>query len=150
MAARGNASEMERCRVLVMDDEEGIRVLAEAMLEDMGYEVQVTRNGDEAVLSFREGRETGRPFDIVILDLKIPGGMGGEEAVKKLLEIDPGVKAIVSSGAANTPVLDEFRKYGFSGMLPKPYSRKDLGDTLAGVLTGRSGIGSRSGAVFIS
>ena len=123
-----------------MDDEEGIRLLAEAMLNDMGYEALVTRNGDEAVLYFIKEREAGRPFDIVILDLKVPEGMGGEEAVKRLLEIDPQVRAIVSSGMANTPIMSEFRKYGFSGVLPKPYSREDLDEILAGVLAGPGAI----------
>ncbi|MEJ2684201.1 MAG: response regulator [Candidatus Sulfobium sp.] len=134
MAFAGNVSSGGRGRILVMDDEEGIRFLAEAMLEDMGFQVQVTRNGDEAVLFYREEREAGRPFDIVILDLKVPGGMGGEEAVKRLREIDPSLRAIVSSGAANTPIMREFRKYGFNGVLPKPYNRQDLDDILAGVL----------------
>lgn len=134
MAFAGNVSVGGRGRVLVMDDEEGIRFLAEAMLEEMGFQVQVTRNGDEAILFYREEREAGRPFDIVILDLKVPGGMGGEEAVRKLREIDPGLRAIVSSGASNTPIMKEFRKYGFNGVLPKPYNRQDLDDILAGVL----------------
>lgn len=134
MAFPGDVPESERGRVLVMDDEEGIRILAEAMLKDIGYEVQVTRNGDEAILSFRKGREAGRPFDIVILDLRIPGGMGGEETVRKLREIDPGLKAVLSTGAANIPIMTEFRKYGFNGVLPKPYSREDLDETLTGVL----------------
>jgi DNA-binding NtrC family response regulator len=135
MAFRGNIFDRERGRVLVMDDEEGIRILAEAMLKDMGYQVEVARNGEEAITAFRDERQAGRPFDIVILDLKIPGGMGGEEAVKRLREIDPGVKAIVSSGAAHTPAMKDFRRYGFSGILPKPYSRKDLDETLTGVLS---------------
>jgi CheY-like chemotaxis protein len=135
MASAGKLSEGERGRILVMDDEEGIRILAEAMLKDIGYEVKVTRNGDEAIVSFTRERDAGRPFDLVILDLKIPNGMGGEEAVKRLREIDPGVKAIVSSGAAHTPAMTDFRRYGFSGVLPKPYSRKDLDEILAEVLT---------------
>lgn len=134
MGFAGVIPDVERGRVLVMDDEEGIRILAEAMLQDMGYKVEVTRNGDEAILFFRKEKESGRPFDIVILDLMVPGGMGGEEAVKKLREIDPGVRAIVSSGAANTPVMSEFRRYGFDGVLPKPYSRQELHEILAGVL----------------
>lgn len=136
MAFAGDTRIGVKGRILVMDDEEGIRILAGAMLEDMGYEVQVTQNGDEAILSFRKEREAGRPFDFVILDLQIPGGIGGEEVVKKIREVDPRVRAIVSSGIANTPVMDNFRKYGFDGVLPKPYSRKDLDDTLAGVSPG--------------
>lgn len=138
MASKGDMSDGEKVRVLVMDDEEGIRLLAEAMLTDIGYEPQVTRNGDEAVLSFRKERDAGRPFHLVILDLKVPEGMGGEEAVKRLLEIDPGVRVIVSSGLANTPIMNEFRKYGFSGVLPKPYSREDLDKILTGVLAGHT------------
>lgn len=140
MAFSGIRSEGEKGRVLVMDDEEGIRILAEAMLKDIGYEALVTRNGDEAVLYFIKEREAGRPFDIVILDLKVPEGMGGEEAVKRLLEVDPEVRAIVSSGMANTPIMNDFRKYGFSGVLPKPYSREDLDEILAGLLAGQGEI----------
>lgn len=135
MAFAGNRPAGGKGRILVMDDEEGIRILAGAMLEDMGYDVQVTQNGDEAIMFFRKERDAGRPFDFVILDLQIPGGIGGDEVVRKIREVDPGIRAIISSGVANTPVIDDFRKYGFDGVLPKPYSRKDLGDTLAGVST---------------
>lgn len=131
-----NVTVGEKGRVLVMDDEEGIRILAEAMLKDMGYEVEVSRSGDEAILFFVREREAGRPFDVVILDLKVAGGMGGEETVRKIREIAPGVKAIVSSGAVSTPVMSEFRKYGFNGVLPKPYSRQELDETLSGVMAG--------------
>jgi two-component system cell cycle sensor histidine kinase/response regulator CckA len=136
---------VEKGRALVMDDDEGIRMIAELMLKEIGYEVQLSRNGDEAVMHFSREMDDGRPFDIVILDLKVPEGMGGEEAVKRLRELDPGVKAIASSGLANTPVMREFKKYGFNGVLPKPYNLKDLVDILSGVLSGPSEIDTLSG-----
>ena len=127
---------VEKGRALVMDDDEGIRMIAELMLKEIGYEVQLSRNGDEAVMHFSREMDGGRSFDIVILDLKVPEGMGGEEAVKRLRELDPGVRAIASSGLSNAPVMREFRKYGFDGVLPKPYNLKDLTDILHGVLSG--------------
>ncbi len=117
-------------RILVMDDEDIVRSTARQMLGHMGYEVELARDGAEAIKIYKEARESGKPFAAVILDLTVPGGMGGKEAIKKLMEIDPGVKGIVSSGYSDDPVMAEFEKHGFRGVIPKPYSIEELGKTL--------------------
>jgi PAS domain S-box-containing protein len=123
--------------VLVMDDEEAIRTLARQMLARLGYEATLASDGAEAVECYRKAAAAGRPFDAVILDLTIPGGMGGREAMEKLLEIDAAVKAIVSSGYSESPVMSDFKRYGFSGVLRKPYDAKLMSQVLHTVV--RSG-----------
>jgi PAS domain S-box-containing protein len=124
-------------KVLVMDDEAVIRDVVGEMLTSLGYEVDFAIEGDEAIGMYRKAKESGEPFGAVIMDLTIPGGMGGKEAVKKLLEIDPGVKVIVSSGYYNDPIMANFRNYGFSGVINKPYTITDLGAMLHQVITGK-------------
>jgi len=121
-------------RVLVMDDEASIRELALEALSPLGYEVQVARNGAEAIELFRAARDASRPFDAVVLDLTVPGGIGGREAIQALREIDPEVKAIVSSGYSNDPVMAEYGKYGFDGVVAKPYAPGQLAATLGEVI----------------
>jgi signal transduction histidine kinase/ActR/RegA family two-component response regulator len=121
-------------RVLVMDDDEMLRDVAREMLEQMGHEAEVARNGEEAVQEYSRAYASGRPIDVVILDLTVKGGMGAKEAVKKLLEIDPCVKAVVSSGYSHDPIMSEFGKHGFSGMLAKPYRMEKLSKALDEVL----------------
>jgi CheY-like chemotaxis protein len=113
-----------------MDDEEMIRLLLSRMLTDAGYEAELTTNGAEAIERYVKSKESGQPFDAVILDLTIPGGMGGKETIKKLLEIDPKVLAIVSSGYSTDPIMSKFKEYGFSAVVAKPYSVKELERTL--------------------
>ncbi len=107
--------------VLVMDDEELIRLMAGEMLKVIGYQVALAGDGEEAITLYKEAKELGNPFDAVILDLTIRGGMGGLETIKKLLAIDPDVKAIVSSGHYQTDVMRKFNEYGFKDVMPKPY-----------------------------
>ncbi len=121
-------------RILVMDDEEIIRRLLDAELTDAGYEVELTADGAEAIEHYTKAKESGRPFDAVILDLTVPGGIGGVETIKKLLEIDPDIKAIVSSGYSADPLMANFRDYGFSGVVAKPYSVAQLEKTLRSIL----------------
>jgi len=125
-------------KILVMDDEDSIRVLLEVILKNAGYEVELTRDGREAVHKYTEVKKSGKPFDAVILDLTIPGGMGGKEALAKLLEIDPGVKAIVSSGYSNDPIMADYRKLGFSAVIGKPYRITDVEEILSRLLTAKS------------
>lgn len=125
-------------KILVMDDEETIRNLLVQMLTHIGYEAEAARDGDEVIARYKQAQETGRPFMAVILDLNIPGGTGGREAVQKLREIDPQVKAIVSSGYSQDPIMADFKACGFSGFIPKPYSLATLREVLHHVATGRS------------
>jgi len=125
-------------RILLMDDEESIRLLAGRMLEDLGYESMFAKDGLEAIQMVREAKEAEKPYDAVILDLTIPGKMGGKEAIKKLLEIEPELKAIVFSGYSNDPVLANFEEYGFKGMMRKPFEIHTFGRVLQAVLTGVS------------
>lgn len=121
-------------RVLVMDDEEVVRGVAGEILGHLGYEVEFARDGDEAVELYNRTRENGRVFDLVIMDLTVPGGMGGKEAIKKLLVLDPEVRVIVSSGYSNDPVMSEYRKYGFRGVITKPYKPEELSETVYKVI----------------
>ncbi|MGD0781034.1 MAG: PAS domain S-box protein [Dehalococcoidales bacterium] len=122
-------------KVLVMDDEEIIRKMLNNMLSLAGYTVELSADGAEALKKYQQAKKAGDPFNAVIMDLTIPGGMGGKEAVQKLLEIDPQAKVIVSSGYATDPIMSEFKKYGFKAVIAKPYSVKQLQETLSGLLT---------------
>lgn len=124
-----------RARILVMDDEDGVREVAGRMLRHIGYEdIEFASDGAQAIKFYKAAMKSSRPFSVVILDLTVPGGMGGEVAIRKLLKIDPSVRAIVSSGYADDPVISGYKVYGFSGMVAKPYTlgqlRKALGDIL--------------------
>ena len=121
-------------RVLAMDDEESIRELISRILSHTGYEVHFAKDGAEAIELYKDAKESGHPFDAVIMDLTIPGGMGGKEAIKDLLEIDPKVKAIVSSGYSNDPIMTDFMEYGFSGVVAKPYRVAELSKTVDEVI----------------
>ena len=123
-------------RVLFMDDEAAIIAMARLLLQRLGFEVEVARDGAEAVQKFAAARTAGEPFDLVVLDLTVPGGMGGGEALEQLRLIDPGVKAIVSSGYSSDPVLANYRAYGFRGMVAKPYKVADFARELRAVLVG--------------
>jgi PAS domain S-box-containing protein len=113
-------------RVLIMDDEADILTLVSEMLGLMGYQVGVARDGAEALQWYSAARRAGNPFDVVVMDLTIPHGMGGKEAILRLKELDPQVKAIVSSGYSYDPVMSKFQEFGFSGVIPKPYVMEDL------------------------
>ncbi len=121
-------------RVLVMDDEEIVRQVAGEMLKALGYEVESAIDGIEAIKKYADAKEKGEPFNIVIMDLTIPGGMGGKEAIIRLKEIDPDVRAIVASGYSNDPVISDFRGFGFLGSLTKPYRIEELSKTMHRVI----------------
>src|SRR6266545_3952221 len=121
-------------RVLVMDDEPEILNFSHAALKRLGYETELARDGAEAIRRYREAQQAGRPFSAVIMDLTIPGGMGGKEAIKHLLELDSQARAIVSSGYSNDPVMAEFSKYGFRGVAAKPYEIRELAKVLSDVI----------------
>jgi CheY-like chemotaxis protein len=117
-------------RVLVMDDEEPVRETLQAMLEALGYTAECTENGIEAVELYRKRKEEGMPFGVVILDLTIPGGVGGKDAISMLRNIEPGVKAVVSSGYSTDPVMGSFREHGFSAVLSKPFQVQEMSRVL--------------------
>ena len=121
-------------RVLVMDDEDFIRKLARQMLEKLGYTVEVSVNGDDAIAKFKQALNAGDPYDAVILDLTIPGGMGGRETVEELLKLEPNLNAIVSSGYSNDPVMASCGRYGFRQAIRKPYRIQEMSAALKEVL----------------
>jgi CheY-like chemotaxis protein len=121
-------------RILVMDDEAMICELAERILEREGYEVDTAKNGEEALDLVQKALAEKMPYDCIIMDLTIPGGMGGKEAVKKVLELDPGAKVIVSSGYAVDPVMANFPDYGFKGVITKPFTIKAVSDEVERLL----------------
>ncbi|NCC25261.1 MAG: PAS domain S-box protein [Deltaproteobacteria bacterium] len=123
-----------RGRILIMDDEEAIVEVVLEALDMLGHEAQSAATGDEALEKYRQALDEGRPFDVVIMDLTIPGGMGGQEAVSHLLKMDPGARAIVSSGYSQSSIMAEYRDYGFCGVLGKPFSVQDLSAKLDEVL----------------
>jgi len=126
-------------RVLIMDDEEMIREIVGEMLNLIGYEFEFASDGAEAIEIYKRAKEENRPFDAVILDLTIPGGMGGREAIEKLVSVDPGIRAIVSSGYSDDKVMSEYEKYGFKGVLSKPYTIEGLSKALQEVINGGKG-----------
>jgi CheY-like chemotaxis protein len=126
-------------KVLLMDDEAPLRKIAGKMLESLGYIPEFAKDGDEAIEMFKAAKASGNPYEAVILDLTIPGGMGGKDTVKKLIEIDPETNAIVSSGYSDDPVLADSKKYGFKGVLPKPFDPRSLSRVLNEVIQGKTG-----------
>ena len=146
-------------RILVMDDEASIRMLAVNMLTFLGHDAEVVDNGTAAVEQYARALKTGEPFDAVILDLIVPGGVGAREAMELLSEVDPAVKAIVVSGYAQDPAMTEYRDYGFKAVIAKPFTLEELNSdpslrhghgqwpgALAMALTSTPLLGGRAGA----
>jgi PAS domain S-box-containing protein len=121
-------------KILLMDDEDAIREMAAAALSMFGYQPEVASDGEEMLRLYREARLAGEPFEVVVMDLTVPGGMGGREAVQNLLEEDPQALAIASSGYSEDAVMANYRDYGFVGVVSKPYSLNDLVRTLQEIL----------------
>ena len=122
-------------KILVMDDEELIRNVSTAMLRQLGYEAHAANDGEETITRYLQAKKDGQPFDLVIMDLTVPGGMGGKETIGHLRQLDPQVKAVVSSGYANDPIMANFNKYGFCGVAPKPFSLQELSELLQMILS---------------
>lgn len=127
-------TEARKGKVLLMDDDEIVRDVAVRMLVSLGHETEAAESGEEAIEKFRQAAGAGIPFDVVILDLTVKRGMGGEQAIAKIKEIDPAVEAIVSSGYSDNPVVAAYRSFGFSAFLNKPYIIESLRDSLNDLL----------------
>ncbi|MGE5581203.1 MAG: response regulator, partial [Bacillota bacterium] len=121
-------------RILIMEDEEVIRNAAGEMLHEIGYQVTYAGDGIEAIQLYLQAKKNGAPFDAVIIDLTVPGGLGGKDTVQELLKHDPGVKSIVSSGYSNDPIMANYKEYGFCGMVVKPYKIEELSKVLQSVI----------------
>ena len=122
--------------VLVMDDDESIREFLKEALMSLGYNADLAKEGSEAIDKYVTAKASGHPFDAILMDITIPGGMGAKDTIDRLIKIDPKVKAIVSSGYPNDPIMVEFHKYGFKGTVDKPYTYKGLSQKLKDVLEG--------------
>ncbi len=140
--ARPTAGEREPAstkqgRVLIMDDEEAVRETALGLLNSMGFQARAARDGREMLTLYGKMKDAGMPFDLVIMDLTIPGGMGGAEAIQELLKLDPHARALVSSGYANAPVMADYTRHGFVGVVAKPYRVEELERALTAALERR-------------
>jgi len=113
-------------RVLVMDDEPLVLSVARQILKHLGYEVETASDGAEALRVFQNARESGRPFDVVIVDLTVPGGIGGIETLEALKRVDPAVRVVVSSGYSSDPIMADYARHGFCGVVAKPYTVSEL------------------------
>ncbi len=127
---------VKSARVMVMDDEQMLLDVARAQLVVLGHEAILVKEGAQAVNKYQELQDNGTPIDLVIMDLTIPGGMGGQEAAHKLLQIDPDAKIIVASGYSNDPVMSDYGDYGFKAAIAKPFNLKELNASIAAVLKG--------------
>ena len=121
-----------------MDDQEFILKMLGRMLNFMGYDTVFTTDGAQSIDIYKEAYQSQKPFDVVILDLTVPGGMGGAQVIPELLKIDPKVKAVVSSGYSNDPIMSNYEDYGFCGVIPKPYSKNQLAELLNKIISGKS------------
>jgi CheY-like chemotaxis protein len=125
-------------KVLVMDDEAIVQGIAGDMMKSLGYEVEFASDGHEALAKYKKSLEENVPFDVVIMDLTIPGGMGGKETIQELLDLDPKARAIVSSGYSDDPLIADYQDYGFMGALAKPYRLRELSSTIRSALEDRA------------
>ena len=126
-----------KLKILYMDDEVALLEIVGQMLDYLGFDAAFARDGAETITLYSEAQTSGQPFDLVIMDLTIPGGMGGKETVQKIHEIDPHAKVIVSSGYAEDPIMHNFKEYGFSGAIAKPYNVQALGEIIKNIMEGR-------------
>ncbi len=121
---------MSNGRILVMDDHKEIRHIFTILLNRSRYEVEVAEDGNEAIECFKSSIEANNPFDAIIMDLNVPGGMGGAEATKRLLEIDPVARVIWCSGWVSNPIAINYRNHGVVAFLNKPFNNDDIHDAL--------------------
>lgn len=122
-------------KILIMDDEDILKDFVCRLLRKVGYEVDTASDGVEAIEIYKTAKESGKPYDVLILDLTVPGGMGGKEAIRNILDFDPSAKAIVSSGYSDDPVMANYSEHGFKGVVMKPYSIEELTNTIAKIMS---------------
>jgi two-component system cell cycle sensor histidine kinase/response regulator CckA len=123
-------------KILLMDDEEMIRDFGKELLLHLGYDVELAIDGEEAVKLYEAAQKNGVPFSAILMNITVPGGMGGKEAIEEILKIDPDVKAVVFSGYAQDPIMSNYKEYGFIGVVPKPYNVEEMSRELHRVLSG--------------
>ena len=121
-------------RVLLMDDQKEICEITGILLRKLGYDPLITNTGEEALTEYKKALDNGVRFDVVILDLAVPGGMGGKEVMKSLLKMDPNARVLVSSGDLTDPAVISYEDYGFAGILSKPYNKVDLDNAIKAVI----------------
>ncbi len=121
-------------RILVVDDDQSMQILASTIIRRMGHQVDTTASGEEAVELFRASCEEGNPYDVIVMDLALPGGISGLEATLAIKQIDADVKVIVSSGYLEQNARNAAMEHGFAGILPKPYTTERLSTELRWVL----------------
>jgi CheY-like chemotaxis protein len=129
------AGGVRQATVMIMDDDESVRAVARSMVARIGHEAIVVSDGTEAVETYRERRAAGNPVDLIIMDLTIPGGRGGKETVRDILDMDPEARVIVSSGYSTDPIMANCEEYGFRAAVAKPYSMQELKDVIRRVLS---------------
>jgi signal transduction histidine kinase len=125
-----HALSVTKGKILVMDDERGLRLVTRSMLEHLGYEVELAEDGFEALTCYENALNRGEGFEAVVLDLIVPNGMGGKQTIQRLREIDPNVRAIISTGYSDDSIIKDYAKFGFKGVLPKPYDLKQLDNAI--------------------
>jgi CheY-like chemotaxis protein len=118
-----------------MEDEDTIQKSVTKLLRHLGYEIETAKDGEEAIELYKKAEKSAKPFDLVMMDLTIRGGMGGEETIKKLLEINPDVKAIVSSGYSDARIMSDYKKYGFKAVIAKPFTLAELSSAVKTVIS---------------
>lgn len=134
-----------KAKILLMDDEQTIVDLTREMLSMLGYHVDVAYEGSEAVELYQKALKTSHPYDLLIVDLVVPEGMGGKEVIEVLGKSDPRIKAIVSSGYSNDPVMANYKQHGFTGVMTKPYTVQQLSEAVSQALMPRCDTHCREG-----
>ncbi|MCK4980267.1 MAG: response regulator, partial [Candidatus Delongbacteria bacterium] len=124
----------QKARILIMDDETMVLDISKQMLDHLGHTVFLAKDGMEAAAVYKEHQKSKTPIDVTIMDLTIPGGMGGKDAVQEILKINPDAKVIVSSGYSNDPVMTNYQQYGFVGAITKPFHLTDLNKIINDIL----------------
>jgi DNA-binding NtrC family response regulator len=130
----GRGGKSNQGKVLIVEDEVIIRIFVGRALMKMGYEVEYAKDGVEAIGLYKRALKGSKPFDVVIMDLIFHFGIGGKETIRKLFSIDPKVKGIICSGFLYDPAMSEYKEYGFRDVLSKPYSIKDISETIRKVI----------------